>query len=129
MTLLKGKEADIVHLLQNNMDLFAWVPANIAQNRPIHGLSPTIHKAWSKSHFTKKMQVRGRKYVRKLLEARYIQEIKYPTWLDNIVMVKKNSGKWWICMDFKDLNKAYPNIFIHYPTLSCSSMTRWGSRH
>ena len=23
-------------------------------------------------------------------------------------MVKKSTGKWWICIDYSDLNKAYP---------------------
>lgn len=28
------------------------------------------------------------------------------TWLANIVMVKKKSGKWRMCVEFTDLNKA-----------------------
>ena len=31
--------------------------------------------------------------VQNLLDARFIQEIIYPTWLSNVVMVKKQSGK------------------------------------
>ena len=30
----------------------------------------------------------------------------YPDWLANIVMVKKANGKWRMCVDFTDLNKA-----------------------
>ena len=30
----------------------------------------------------------------------------YPEWLANIVVVKKKNGKWWVCVDFTDLNKA-----------------------
>jgi len=30
----------------------------------------------------------------------------YPKWLTNIVMVKKNNGKWRMCVDFTNLNKA-----------------------
>ena len=30
----------------------------------------------------------------------------YPDWLANVVMVKKNSGKWSMCVDFTDLNRA-----------------------
>ena len=31
-----------------------------------------------------------------------------PEWLANVVMVKKASGKWRMCVDFTDLNKACP---------------------
>ena len=44
--------------------------------------------------------------VGKLVRVGFIQEIKYPAWLANIVMVKKKVGKWKMCMDFTGLNKA-----------------------
>ena len=46
--------------------------------------------------------------VRKLQEVSFIKEVYYPDWLANVVMVKKASGKWRMCMDFTDLNKACP---------------------
>ena len=46
--------------------------------------------------------------VRKLQEASFIREVYYPDWLANVVMVKKVCGKWRMCVDFIDLNKAYP---------------------
>ena len=46
--------------------------------------------------------------VRKLLEAGFIQEVYYPDWLANVVMVRKNSGKWRMCVDFTDLNRVCP---------------------
>ena len=46
--------------------------------------------------------------VRKLQEASFIRKVYYPDWLANVVMVKKASGKWWMCVDFTDLNKACP---------------------
>nr|KYP50211.1 Retrovirus-related Pol polyprotein from transposon 297 family [Cajanus cajan] len=44
----------------------------------------------------------------KLLQAKFIREVKYSTWLANVVMVKKSSGKWRMCTDYTDLNKACP---------------------
>ena len=44
--------------------------------------------------------------VRKLQEAIFIREVYYPDWLVNVIMVKKASRKWRMCVDFTDLNKA-----------------------
>ena len=46
--------------------------------------------------------------VRKLQKANFIREVYYTDWLANVVMVKKASGKWRICIDFTDLNKVCP---------------------
>ena len=44
--------------------------------------------------------------VNKLLVTNFIQEVHYPKWLANVVMVKKANGKWSMCVDFTDLNQA-----------------------
>ena len=44
----------------------------------------------------------------KLLEARFIRDIKHPDWLANLVMVPKKDKSWRLCVDIKDLNKACP---------------------
>lgn len=46
--------------------------------------------------------------VEKLLAAGFIKQVYYPDWLSNVVMVRKQSGKWRMCIDFTDLNKACP---------------------
>jgi len=43
-----------------------------------------------------------------LLEANFIREVYYPVWLANVVMVKKANGKWTMCVNFTNLNKACP---------------------
>ena len=43
----------------------------------------------------------------RLKQAGAINEVFYPEWLANTVVVKKKSGKWRVCIDFMDLNKAY----------------------
>jgi hypothetical protein len=55
--------------------------------------------------------------VRKLKEAGFITEIKYPSWLVNVVMVKKANGKWRMCVDFTDLNKACPKDPYPLPSI------------
>lgn len=40
------------------------------------------------------------------MKAEHIREIHFPTWLLNVVVVSKAGGKWWVRVDFKNLNKA-----------------------
>ncbi|XP_012851511.1 PREDICTED: uncharacterized protein LOC105971204 [Erythranthe guttata] len=46
--------------------------------------------------------------VAKLLDAGHIRSVQYPEWLSNVVLVPKPGGKWRLCVDFTDLNKACP---------------------
>ena len=65
--------------------------------------------------------------VDKLLSARLIKEVQYPTWLTNAVLVKKVNGKWRMCVDFTDLNKACPKD--HYPLPSIDRLVDSISDH
>ena len=47
--------------------------------------------------------------VSKLLTVGFVREVYYPDWLANVVLVKKANGKWRMCVDFTDLNKACLN--------------------
>jgi hypothetical protein len=44
--------------------------------------------------------------VQRLQDAKVIREVMYPIWLANTVPVKKKNGKWRMCVDFTDPNKA-----------------------
>ena len=55
--------------------------------------------------------------VQRLLDANVIREVKYPTWLANTVPVKKKNGKWHMCIDFTDLNKACPKDDFPLPRI------------
>ena len=35
-----------------------------------------------------------------------IKDVFHPEWLTNILLMKKKNGKWQVCVDFIDLNKA-----------------------
>ena len=54
-----------------------------------------------------------RNEVMKLKQAGAIKEVFYPEWLANTMVVKKKNGKWRVCVDFTDLNKAFPKD--HFP--------------
>ncbi|KAG7595380.1 Ribonuclease H-like superfamily [Arabidopsis thaliana x Arabidopsis arenosa] len=53
--------------------------------------------------------------VQRLLDAGLMREVKYPDWLANHVVVKKKNGKWRVCVDFTDLNKACPKDIFPLP--------------
>ena len=44
--------------------------------------------------------------VNKRLAASFIREVYYPNWLVNVVLVKKANGKWRMCVNFTNFNKA-----------------------
>ena len=51
------------------------------------------------------------------MEADFISEVFYPDWLANVVMVKKSNGKWRMCNNFIDLNKACPKDNFSLPRI------------
>ena len=53
----------------------------------------------------------------RLLDAKVIRKVKFPTWLSNTVPVKKKNGKWRMCIDFTDLNKACPKDDFPLPRI------------
>jgi len=49
----------------------------------------------------------------KLVKVAFIKKAQYTTWLANVVMVKKSKGKWRMCTDYTDLNKACSKDTYH----------------
>ncbi|XP_075665567.1 uncharacterized protein LOC142635263 [Castanea sativa] len=67
------------------------------------------------------------KEVQKLQEADFIREVYCPDWLANVVMVKKVNGKWRMCVDFTDLNRACPKD--SYPLSHIDTLVDSTARH
>ena len=65
--------------------------------------------------------------VQKLMAAKFIREVYYLDWLANVVMVKKANGKWRMCVDFTDLNKACPKD--NYPLLRIDQLVDSNAGH
>ncbi|KAM2838168.1 hypothetical protein COP1_029919 [Malus domestica] len=64
--------------------------------------------------------------VEKLKGIGFVREVNYPTWVANVVIVKKNPTKeslllqkvlWRMCVDYTDLNKGCPNDSFHFPLI------------
>ena len=62
-----------------------------------------------------------------MLEADFIREVYYPNWLANVIIVKKANGKWRMCIDFTDLNKACPKD--SYPLFRIDTLVDSTTKH
>jgi hypothetical protein len=59
-----------------------------------------------------------KKELAKLLAADFIREVLHPEWLANPVLVhKKNTNKWRMCIDYTDLNKHCPKDSFGLPRI------------
>ncbi|RDX99702.1 hypothetical protein CR513_17219, partial [Mucuna pruriens] len=122
-TLDEKEEELLVSTLQKNADVFAWT----AKDMPGLDLRFMCHelsiKPGSKLIAQKKRKQGEEKRttikeeVEKLLAAGFVREVQYPTWLANVVMVKKANGRWRMCTDYTDLNKACPKDPYPLPSI------------
>jgi hypothetical protein len=46
--------------------------------------------------------------IEKMLEVGFIRPCRYAEWISSIVPVQKKDGRWRVCVDFRDLNRATP---------------------
>ena len=110
---LQEKEKLIV-FLKRNIDKFAWDACDapgidLAFIYHHLNVNPAIIPKKQPPRRPSKEHVDAiRDEVVKLKHAGAIKEVFYPEWLANTVVVKKKSGKWRVCVDFTDLNKACP---------------------
>ena len=111
-------------LLQDYKDVFAFGPKEmpgiaptVMENRlnvgPYH--KPVIQK--KKRHIGPERAVAANAEVQKLLKAGFVRESQYPEWISNMVLVKKPNGTWRMCVDFTDLNKAFPKDSYPLPKI------------
>ena len=113
----------LTQFLRQNKDLFAWKQADMGGIDPAvitHRLnaSPSFKPIKKKRRsFVPERQKAINEEVGKLLQAGAIREVEYPEWLANVVLVKKENGKWRLCIDFTDINKACPKDSFPLPRI------------
>uniref|UniRef100_A0A2N9EVJ5 Uncharacterized protein n=1 Tax=Fagus sylvatica TaxID=28930 RepID=A0A2N9EVJ5_FAGSY len=118
----KMKES-LVQFLKDNKDVFAWSHEDMPGINPSiisHKLNvdPSLRPIKQKRRvFAPERNNAIMEEVDKLLAANFIREVFYPDWLANVVMVKKSTGKWRMCVDFTDLNKACPKDSFPLPRI------------
>jgi hypothetical protein len=113
----------VVHVdfLRANADIFAWSPSDmpgIPREVAEHSLDILPHSRAVQQRLRRFDEERHRAIgveLRKLLEAGFIKKVFHPTWLANLVLVKKKNGKWRMCVDYTNLNKACPKVPFPLP--------------
>ena len=111
----------LIHFLKQNKDVFAWKQEDMGGINPIiitHRLnvSPSFKPIKQKRRsFAPERQKTINEEVGKLLQAGAIRKVEYPEWLANVVLVKKANGKWRLCIDFTDIDRACPKNSFPLP--------------
>ncbi|GJY85693.1 reverse transcriptase domain-containing protein, partial [Tanacetum coccineum] len=112
-------------LLKDNMDVFAWEPADMTRvpRRIIEhhlnvntSVEPEQQKRRVLAPEKRKVVMRD---VEEWVKADIVRPVRYPTWIANLVLVKKCAGDWRMCIDFKNLNSACPKDFYPLPNIDC----------
>ena len=122
-SMVKEIRDSIVQFLRENVDVFTWshddMPG-ISTEVIVHKLNvnlsmrPVKQKRWV---FAPERNAAVMEEVDKLLTASFIRGVYYPEWLANVVMVKKSTGKWRMCVDFIDLNRTCPKDSYPLPII------------
>jgi len=122
--LLSQEEQDeMAEVISRHLDAFAWSVSDMSGIDPdflCHHLSmdATVRPVRQRRRkFNEERRLVIKEETQKLLSAGHIREIQYPEWLANVVSVKKASGKWRMCVDFTDLNKACPKDSYPLPSI------------
>ena len=112
-----------IHFLKQNKDVFAW------KQKDMGGINPAIitHRL-NVSRSFKPVKQKRRSFnperqkvineeVGKLLQVGAIRKVEYPEWLANVELVKKANGKWRLCIDFTNINRACPKDSFPLPRI------------
>ena len=117
---------ELVGFLKQSTNVFAWSHEDMPEIDPsvitYHlNVSPSYEPIRQKKRvFTPERDNAIKEEVHKLVTAEFIREVYYLDWLANVVMVKKANGKWKMCVDFIDLNKACPKDSYPLPRIDQS---------
>ncbi|KAH9715068.1 hypothetical protein KPL71_020894 [Citrus sinensis] len=118
-----GQKQELVKCLQAHADVFAWTHEDMPGIDPEVACHKLAIKKGARAVRQKRRCFNQERYkaingeMEKLLRAGFIREVSYPEWISNVVLVKKANGKWRMCVDFTDLNKACPKDSFPLPKI------------
>ncbi|KAM1798093.1 hypothetical protein ACFX12_032194 [Malus domestica] len=122
----------LISFLKENTEVFAWSYEDMPGISPdviCHRLSidPKIKPVRQKRRSYDAERYEAMKAeVEKLKGIGFVREVNYPTWVANVVLVRKNPTKeglslqkvlWRMCVDYTDLNKGCPKDSFPLPLI------------
>jgi len=117
------EQDQVARVIACHLDAFAWSASDmpgIDSNFLCHRLTmdpkvrPVCHR---RRKLNEERCLVVQEETKKFLNAGHIREIQYPEWFANMVLVKKANGKWRMCVEFTDLNKASPKDSYPLPSI------------
>jgi hypothetical protein len=104
----------MIALLQEYADVFAWsyedmpgLDTNIVVHKiPLEEGCKPVKQKLRRAHPNVWIKVKAE--LEKQWNASFLEVVKYPQWVSNIVVVPKKEGKIRVCVDFRNLNKISP---------------------
>ncbi|GJS62491.1 hypothetical protein Tco_0657275 [Tanacetum coccineum] len=112
------RESETRRTLRKHVDAFAWTRADMTripcfvtehQLKTYPYVEPIVQKKRSLAPDRRKV---FKEVVAEWLNVGIVKCIQYPNWAANPMLVKKADDSWRMCIDFKDLNKAYPKRLV-----------------
>ncbi|XP_073300532.1 uncharacterized protein [Primulina huaijiensis] len=111
-----AKEGEVHFVAEEEQEELTGISPQVAEHK-LNILSGSRLVKQKKRHFGPEKDKVIEEQVRELLKAGHIREVQFPTWLSNVVLVPKSAGKWRMCVDFRDLNKACPKDYYPLPRI------------
>ena len=115
------EEENLCNVFRKNLETFAW---SYKEMKGVHPSMCTHHiyiiegcKRVRKSQRRMNQALKDivKEELQKLLDAGFIYPISDSEWVSPLVLVPKKNGKWRICVDYRELNKATKKDHFHLP--------------
>ena len=119
--LYEQQKADLIQILQQQEKAFAW------DYQDMKGIQPKTrsHHIYTRADIIPVRQPQRRmnlalrdivkEELQKLLNVNFIYPISDIRWVSLLVVVPKKNGKWRICVDYRELNKATLRDYFPLP--------------
>ncbi|GKV01720.1 hypothetical protein SLEP1_g14261 [Rubroshorea leprosula] len=121
---VEEERAALIAFLRANNDVFTWtladmpgIPNSVSQHKL--STNPLKKPVAQKRHLFGGERLQAiKEEVEKLLQVGFVRKVDYCKWVANLVLVKKANGKWRMCIDYTNLNQAYPKDCCPMPSIN-----------